>query len=373
MVKKSEISDEARKSLDGLVLGAPNLSADAFAAPLLRWYESHARQLPWRKKWPELTPAYDVFLSELMLQQTVVATVIPYFEKFKNRWPDIADLAKCREDELLREWAGLGYYARARNLRKAAVAIMEDHGGIFPQESAALLALPGIGPYTAGAIQAFAFDKPAIVLDGNVERVMSRFSGLTTPLPELKKQLREIYPHLAPSRQHSDFAQAIMDLGATICIAGKPRCADCPLAKDCLLAGRAEASFVPVKPKKQPKPKRYGMIFVASHQGRAVMERRPAKGLLGAMMGFPTSGWGSSAEAAQPRGPYHHYAPFDADWQALNQGVKHVFTHFELHLTIYHATLTDSAMAANYQLVIPQKEGLASVFDKVWRAVNASD
>lgn len=360
--------DEMMARLRDSAIAAPELSASVFATPLLAWYERTRRDLPWRKKWPELAPAYDVFLSELMLQQTVVATVIPYFQTFKSLWPEIGDLANCSEEALLRQWAGLGYYARARNLRKAAIAIVEDHDGIFPQEEAALLALPGIGPYTAAALQAFAFDKPAIVLDGNVERVMARFAGLTTPLPELKKHLKEIYPQLAPDAQHSDFAQAIMDLGARICISGVPRCDACPLAQDCAMAHHEAASLLPVKVKKQPKPKRAGAIFVATFQGQAVMVRRPATGLLGGMMGFPTIGWGSAREAQMPLERPLDQAPFTADWMALNQKVRHVFTHFELTLTVYHAAL-DGDVPSGYLLVSPQEEGLASVFDKVWQLV----
>ena len=360
--------DEMMARLHNSKLAAPVLSSVAFARPLLNWYEGARRDLPWRKKWPELAPAYDVFLSELMLQQTVVATVIPYFEKFKSLWPEISDLANCSEEALLRQWAGLGYYARARNLRKAAIAIVEQHGGVFPKDEASLLALPGIGPYTAAALQAFAFDKPAIVLDGNVERVMARFAGLTTPLPELKKQLKEIYPQLAPRQQHSDFAQAIMDLGARICISGVPRCQLCPLAKKCVMAHHEAASLLPVKLKKQPKPKRSGAIFVATYQGQAVMVRRPAKGLLGGMMGFPTIGWGSASEAQSPLERPLDEAPFAADWVALNQSVRHIFTHFELTLTIYHVTLAGD-LPQGYLLVSPQEEGLASVFDKVWKVV----
>lgn len=369
MTKRSENKpDEIMARLKDSHFSVPMLSAQVFARPLLAWYEGARRELPWRKKWPALAPAYDVFLSELMLQQTVVATVIPYFQRFKSLWPEITDLANCSEEALLREWAGLGYYARARNLRKAAIAIVEEHNGIFPQDEKALLALPGIGPYTAAALQAFAFDKPAVVLDGNVERVMARFAGLTTPLPELKKQLKEIYPQLAPDTQHSDFAQAIMDLGARICISGVPRCQACPLAQDCAMAHHEAASLLPVKVKKQPKPKRSGAIFVATYQGQAVMVRRPAKGLLGGMMGFPTIGWGSTQEAQiQIERPLDQ-APFAADWVALNQSVRHVFTHFELTLTIYHAAL-DTDVPPDYLLVSPQEEGLASVFAKVWQVV----
>lgn len=383
MVKAQMRYEEGQAALAGLVLGAPVLTAEAFAAPLLAWYEAHGRTLPWRKKWPELAPAYDVFLSELMLQQTVVATVIPYFERFKSLWPSIEDLANSSEEDLLKEWAGLGYYARARNLRKAAIALVQDHKGQFPKDEAALLKLPGIGPYTAAAIQAFAYDRPAIVLDGNVERVLARYAGLMTPLPALKSHLREVYPQIAPDSQHADFAQAIMDIGARICIPSMPRCDRCPLSASCLMAGRSEAQYLPVKPKKTPKRKRQGIVFVAHYGEKAVMVRRPEKGLLGGMMGFPTIGWATGKAGAKEAadkvadkvadnlgGHGVEDAPFAADWRPLNQGVKHVFTHFELTLTIYHAVLDSPKIDAPYQLVVPEEAGLASVFAKVWQVVS---
>ena len=365
--------DEMLTALSLLTVKEATLSADAFAAPLLKWYGTNGRHLPWRKRWPDLTPAYDVFLSELMLQQTVVATVIPYFERFKSLWPTIADLAASSEEELLKEWAGLGYYARARNLRKAAIAIVESHDGNFPTNETDLLSLPGVGPYTAAAITAFAFDKPAIVLDGNVERVMARFAGQITALPALKAELRDIYPRLAPAQQHSDFAQAIMDLGATICIAGTPRCTLCPLADNCVMAHKPEASYVPVKPKKQPKPKREGVIFVATKDGKAVMERRDAKGLLGGMLGFPTMGWQSKTEAKSAGTLGLADAPFAADWRPLPQEVRHIFTHFELRLRIYQADIAHDDIPSHFSLVAPDEAGLASVFAKVWQAVQARD
>ncbi len=373
MAKQSDSPEMIKQALSQLALGPAMLSADAFASPLLAWYDDHGRSLPWRKKWPDLTEPYDVFLSELMLQQTVVATVIPYFQRFKELWPTVHDLASCEEEDLLKQWAGLGYYARARNLRKAALAISAEHNGIFPQDEARLLALPGIGPYTAAAIRAFAFDQPAIVLDGNVERVMARFAGLITALPELKIQLRTIYPQLAPKNRHSDFAQAIMDLGARICISGMPRCEACPLAQSCRFAHHKEAAYVPVKVKKQPKPKREGLIFVATKGDYAVMVRRPDKGLLGGMMGFPTIGWGSASEAASAA---KFAPPFAANWQEVEGKVRHIFTHFELNLTIYHAHMDTSDISGDisgnahqFQFVLPEEVGLASVFAKVWHAV----
>ena len=347
-------------------------SADAadFAPSLLAWYDRAGRHLPWRARWPELTDAYDVFLSELMLQQTVVATVIPYFQRFKSLWPTIHDLAASDEADLLREWAGLGYYARARNMHKAARVIAHELDGRFPDDEEELVKLPGIGPYTAAAIAAFAFDKAAIVLDGNIERVMARYSADDTPLPALKDRLRQIYPLLQPSNRHSDFPQAIMDLGASICIPKAPRCDICPLAKSCAVAGQPQAAFLPVKPAKKAKPKRKGVIFIAQHDEKTLMIKRPDKGLLGGLMVFPTKGWLSSSDSHDGVTD----APFEGEWIELPQIVRHVFTHFELELTIYHLSLEDiSAIGMNLdnvgaKWVSPEEVGLASVMKKVWQA-----
>ena len=349
--------------------------AGDFAPLLLAWYDEAGRHLPWRARWPQLTDAYDVFLSELMLQQTVVATVIPYFQRFKSLWPTIHDLAACDEADLLREWAGLGYYARARNMHKAAKIIAHEFGGDFPEEEDKLLKLPGIGPYTAAAISAFAFDKAAIVLDGNVERVMARYSGDDTPLPALKDKLRVLYPMLQPTARHSDFPQAIMDLGARICIPKAPRCDVCPLASGCAMAGKKEAALLPVKPAKKAKPKREGVIFIATFEDRAVMIRRPDKGLLGGLMVFPTKGWFSKDEgkAGVDDAPF-----YKGQWTPSARNVKHVFTHFELSLTIFHLSL-DKAMIqeilsqqeAAFELVLPEEVGLASVMKKAWGARQA--
>ena len=352
---------------------APKNQLFVFAAPLLAWYDKKGRALPWRHRWPDLAPAYDVLLSELMLQQTVVATVIPYFLRFKELFPTITDLAYCDDDVLMREWAGLGYYARARNLKKAALAVIENHDGIFPTTEKDLLNLPGVGPYTAAAIQAFAFDQPAIVLDGNVERVMARFLAIETQLPALKQELRTHYPDLQPQNRHSDFAQAIMDLGASICISGRPRCEACPLSGDCASAFSDLAETLPRKAPKKPKPKRNGVVFVALSGDKAVMKRRGEKGLLGGMMGFPTAGWQSKDDA--PSGLAD--APFDADWQKSTHEVHHVFTHFALRLEIYIATNAidqkaidqKQAEQAGYALVQPDQAGLPTLFQKVWDKV----
>ena len=342
-------------------------SSPDFSDALLTWYDQQARHLPWRSFWPALSDPYDVFLSELMLQQTVVATVIPYFQKFKEIWPTINDLAAAEEADILREWAGLGYYARARNMRKAAQAVVNDHDGIFPDDEAALLSLPGIGPYTAAAIMSFAFDKPAIVLDGNIERVLSRYFADDTPLPALKAHLRNRYPAIQPKERFSDFPQAMMDLGARICISGVPRCEQCPLSTQCASAFDTAAERRPVKAPKKAKPKREGSVFVARYDGKVAMTQRPDKGLLGGMMVFPTYGWWQKEDQSQGLAD----APFAASWVKQDVTLTHVFTHFELRLTLYQACLTkeEAALAAkHFEFKAVEDVGLASIMAKVWRA-----
>ena len=343
------------------------LSPPDFSDALLSWYDQQARQLPWRSFWPDLSDPYDVFLSELMLQQTVVATVIPYYQKFKEIWPTIQDLAMAEEDDILREWAGLGYYARARNMRKAAQAVVNEFGGVFPDNEASLLTLPGIGPYTAAAIMSFAFDKPAIVLDGNIERVLSRYFADDTPLPGLKKHLRDRYPAILPKNRFADFPQAMMDLGARICISGIPRCAQCPLSAHCASAFDAAAEMRPVKAPKKAKPKRNGSVFVARFQGKVAMVRRPDKGLLGGMMVFPTYGWWHKDDQSQGLAD----APFAASWVKQDVSLSHIFTHFELRLNLYQAELTEdeATLAAQHcEFMAIEEVGLASIMAKVWRA-----
>lgn len=298
-----------------------------FAPALLGWYDENGRVLPWRRRWPDLAPAYYVFLSELMLQQTVVATVVPYFHAFIQRWPDIFALAAADEDEVMAAWAGLGYYARARNLLKAARLIVEDYDGAFPQSAAALQSLPGIGPYTAGAIAAFAFDKPTIVVDGNIERVMSRYFGIDTPLPALKKQVGAYYAALIPESRRSDFPQALMDLASVICQPKSASCDLCPVRRGCVGATMNDPTILPVKPEKKPKAVRTGRAFVIRRSdGQLAVYRRPATGLLGGMLSFLSDGWDKSELALDEIFDYPH--------QSLQQ-VRHVFTHFSAEITVW--------------------------------------
>jgi A/G-specific adenine glycosylase len=308
------------------------------ACELLDWYDDHARVLPWRVP-PgsgELADPYRVWLSEVMLQQTTVAAVGRYFAEFTRRWPRVTDLAAAPDAEVMAAWAGLGYYARARNLLKCARAVAGVHGGVFPDTREGLLALPGVGPYTAAAVAAIAFDRPETVVDGNVERVMSRLHAVETPMPAAKPKLRELAAVLTPQRRPGDYAQAVMDLGATVCTPRRPACERCPWATRC--AGRAAgiAAELPRRTRKAAKPVRHGHAFVAcDSDGAWLMERRPDRGLLGGMLGWPGSAW---AEALPDPVP-----PFAADWAALDAQVEHTFTHFHLRLHVWVARLPGSA------------------------------
>ena len=298
---------------------------------LLDWYDRHARVMPWRvgpaeRRTGERPDPYRVWLSEVMLQQTTVAAVRDYFRRFTERWPDVRALAAAEDADVMAEWAGLGYYARARNLLKCARAVVADHGGQFPESRAALLSLPGIGSYTASAIAAIAFDAPETVVDGNVERVMARLHDVDTPLPKAKAKLTVLAEALTPSRRPGDYAQAVMDLGATICTPKSPACGICPWRDTCRARAAGRAAELPRKTPKAPKPTRLGIAYVARRaDGAWLLERRPEKGLLGGMLGWPCSDW-SGAPTPAP--------PFAADWQEIGAEARHTFTHFHLRLAV---------------------------------------
>ncbi|MCA0434525.1 MAG: A/G-specific adenine glycosylase [Proteobacteria bacterium] len=307
-------------------------NADELTGRLLAWYDQWGRDLPWRVKGARQDP-YRVWLSEIMLQQTTVAAVRDYFIKFISLWPDVQALARAKLDDVLKAWAGLGYYARARNLHACAAEVSDRHGGRFPAEYAALLALPGIGPYTAGAIAAIAFDLPHAAVDGNVERVLSRFFAITEPLPESKPRIRALAEALVPAHRAGDFAQALMDLGATICTPKSPNCIICPWTEDC--AGRRQgiAAELPRKLAKKAVPTRKGYAYwVERSDGAVLLRRRPEKGLLGGMMEVPSSPW----EATLPE-DFERDAPLQATWRRLPGLVAHTFTHFHLELTVFRA------------------------------------
>jgi A/G-specific adenine glycosylase len=272
-----------------------------------------------------------------MLQQTTVATVGRYFPDFLARWPTVADLAAADLDDVLRAWAGLGYYSRARNLHACARIVADRHGGIFPADEAALRTLPGIGAYTAAAIAAIAFDVPASPVDGNIERVIARLAAIDEPLPGAKPAIRAAAARLVPRLRPGDHAQALMDLGATICTPRAPACHACPLAGSCQARAGGRAADLPRRAAKAERPRRHAAAFVAiDSRGRVLLQRRPTQGLLGGMVGLPTSAWNSSADRAAALAE----APFAADWHpAPVAEVRHVFTHFSLDLDVYVAHL----------------------------------
>lgn len=305
--------------------------AVSLAQKLLRWYDDHQRSLPWRATTTPPDP-YAVWLSEIMLQQTTVVTVISYFGKFIRLWPTIHDLAGAPLDDVLHAWQGLGYYARARNMHKCAQKIVADYDGHFPDDEKELLTLPGIGAYTAAAIAAIAFDRPATIVDGNVERVISRMYEIQTPLPQAKKEIYAMAQKITPQKRAGDYAQAIMDLGATICTPKNPGCEKCPWEKNC--GARAHGSWqkFPVKGAKKKKPTRFGIIFwVENNRGEILLEQRPPSGLLGGMMGFPGTVW-REKKWALPEAM--DFAPAHTAWNLLPGVARHSFTHFDLEMTI---------------------------------------
>lgn len=307
---------------------------------LLDWYDVHAREMPWRtspaeRKAGEMPDAYAVWMSEIMLQQTTVATVKDYFRRFIARWPSVRDLAAAQDADVMAEWAGLGYYARARNLLKCARAVVTDHDGVFPADHDALLKLPGVGPYTAAAVSSIAFDLPHAVLDGNVERVMARIYDIHTPLPTAKPELMHHAERLTPLNRPGDYAQAVMDLGATICTPKSPACGICPWREPCVGRAAGTAPDLPKKLPKKAKPIRHGTVYLGQREdGAWLLETRPEKGLLGGMLGWPGSDWVDTTEPHPPSTP-----PAIGDWQIHSGEVRHTFTHFHLVLTIQTATL----------------------------------
>ncbi|WP_424975883.1 A/G-specific adenine glycosylase [Dinoroseobacter sp. S124A] len=309
-----------------------NFESTADSADLLDWYDRHARVMPWRVA-PEDRAAgirpdpYRVWLSEVMLQQTTVAAVKDYFRAFTDRWPTVSDLAAAEDAEVMGAWAGLGYYARARNLLKCARVVASKHGGVFPDTAEGLRALPGIGPYTAAAVSAIAFDRAETVVDGNVERVMARLHGIETPLPPAKPELTEAAAALTPQARPGDYAQAVMDLGATICTPRNPACGICPWREPCAARAAGNAAELPRKLPKKPKPTRLGYVYIARRgDGAWLLETRPNKGLLGGMLAFPSSDWTEESPAEAP--------PLSADWADPGLEVRHTFTHFHLRLAI---------------------------------------
>jgi A/G-specific adenine glycosylase len=308
---------------------------------LLAWYDRHRRLLPWRAQPGEAADPYRVWLSEIMLQQTTVVAVAPYFVAFLRRWPDVNALAAASLDEVLHAWQGLGYYARARNLHACARAVVSNFAGRFPDSEAGLRDLPGIGAYTAAAIAAIAFGRRASALDGNGERVMARIFAVRTTLSAAKPRLRELAAALVPAERPGDYAQALMDLGATLCTPRQPKCVLCPWRGACLARRLGIQDSLPARAAKPEKPRRYGIAFwLVDKQGAIWLRRRPEKGLLGGMMEVPSTAW-----RAKPWGEAESLraAPLKLGWRRLPGSVRHSFTHFELELIILAATACANA------------------------------
>ena len=328
---------------------------DRYAAPslgqsLLDWWDVARRDLPWRAPAGRRADPYAVWLSEIMLQQTTVATVQGYFAKFLARWPTVEDLAAAPLEDVLAQWAGLGYYARARNLHACARAVVERHGGEFPADEAKLRALPGIGAYTAAAIAAIAYDRPTCPVDGNVERVIARLRAVTTPLPAAKPEISRLARAMTPSHRSGDFAQAMMDLGATICTPKNPACALCPWNDSCVARARGEAETFPRRTPKREGALRIGAAFVARRaDGFILLRSRPAEGLLGGMTEVPTTEWAAHFDESKARRAAPQFFAAKSKrrvaWRRLAGMVRHVFTHFPLELTVYIAELPASASA----------------------------
>lgn len=300
-------------------------SGENIASPLLAWYDAHARDLPWRARPGDPAPdPYRVWLSEVMLQQTTVAAVKPYFAAFTRRWPTVETLAAAPEEEVMAAWAGLGYYSRARNLVKCARAVAEAGG--FPDTEAELRKLPGLGDYTAAAVAAIAFGRRAVVVDANVERVVARLFAIAEPLPGARKAIRAAADAITPQQRAGDFAQAMMDLGATICTARDPRCLLCPLSARCEARRSGDPARFPVKAPKKAKPQRTGTAWWIAREGRVWLVRRPGSGMLGGMRALPDDGWSA-------RGDGSGEPPLAGEWREVG-AVRHGFTHFDLDLRV---------------------------------------
>jgi len=316
----------------------PRPPAERLRPAILAWYDDHARDLPWRvgpaaEASGRRADPYRVWLSEIMLQQTTVPHATPYFLDFTRRWPRMQDLAAADEGEVMAAWAGLGYYARARNLIACARHVALELGGVFPDTEAALRALPGVGSYTAAAIAAIAFDRPANVVDGNIERVVSRLFAVETPLPAAKPELKALAEGLVADDRPGDWAQALMDLGAMVCTPTSPACPRCPASGLCRAEAGGNPARYPLKSAKPDRPHRYGAAYLLANGDLVALVRRPAKGLLGGMPALPTSDW---RDARWTDAEAHAAAPVRANWRAAGQ-VEHGFTHFTLTLTLFRA------------------------------------
>ena len=345
------------------------------AKSLLNWYDRHHRDLPWRVSPREaavgvVPDPYHVWLSEIMLQQTTVGAVKSYFVAFLEAWPTVEALANAQEDDILRAWAGLGYYSRARNLHKCARAVVSDHEGRFPSTASELKSLPGIGDYTAAAIGAIAFDEPVAVVDGNIERIVARLYRISEALPAAKKPIREKMAVLTPAERPGDFAQAMMDLGASLCSPKKPACSLCPFTGACEAEAQGDMERFPVKAPKKQKPVRRGAAFlIRRSDGSVWLQKRPATGLLASMTQVPTTNWGDkkAGEGFDLASALGH-APDNLSFRKKTGQVTHTFTHFYLELDVYEAQSELDSPLINGWWSTPAEigdEALPTIFRKV--------
>jgi A/G-specific adenine glycosylase len=346
------------------------------SATLLAWYDCHRRKLPWRVAPGEAADPYRVWLSEIMLQQTTVKAVAPYFAKFLARWHDVHKLAAAPLSEVLSAWAGLGYYARARNLHACARVVVERYGGEFPRSEDALRELPGVGPYTAAAIAAIAYGAPATPVDGNIERVVARLFAVSAPLPQAKPELQRLARGLTPRRRAGDFAQAMMDLGATICTPKRPACALCPWMESCAGYRTGSPMLFPQRTRKREGLLRRGAAFVALRDDGFVLVRsRPAKGLLGGMTEVPTSDWSADFNEARASDGAPSFCsvaqPAPCQWRRISTPVRHVFTHFPLELGVYLARLPAGTVAPPGMRWLPIADIAEEAFPSLMRKVIA--
>ena len=318
------------------------VDAKGLGRRLLAWYERARRALPWREGRGKPPDPYRVWLSEIMLQQTTVVTVAPYYRRFIARWPTVGELARAPLDDVLHAWQGLGYYARARNLHRAARHVVETLGGRFPDDEAGLARLPGVGPYTAAAVAAIAFGRKTVPVDGNVARVIARLHGLRTRLPEGRAALFARARAMLPDRHPGDFAEALMDLGATVCAPRRPRCGECPWQSACRARASGKPEAFPAKKKKTARPIRHAVMFWAEDgRGRVLVRRRPEQGLLGGMMEFPSTPW---REKPWTEGEALRHAPAKGAWRNLSPSFRHVFSHFALEARVARAQVRGGAV-----------------------------